>query len=202
MPRMESVPVPGDGPEPDTMSIHSDDSDNSDGSDNLFAGVPVDDLDTHLWEEDGERGPSVGELVLMLVDYISAHKLTQAAADDCWNLLRMACPPDKRPRAYSMVRGLVQRHLAHTLVKVDICINGCVAFHNCTSAKLAHYQYYDLDECPNPRCGASRWVRKKGKRVAARVLWWLPSKYYWRYMFSQPELVSRIANNRCPSQST
>lgn len=201
---MDSMLASGTEPEPAAMSVHSDDSDDDESIGGLFDDVKSEDnIDDHTWqaeEEGGVDGPSIAELVLMLVDYVSAHKLTQLAAEDCWNLLRIVCPPSTRPRGYNLVRGLVQRHLRHTLVKVDVCVNGCVAFYDCKSTKLLYYRYADLDECPT--CGACRYVRKQGQRVAARVMWWLPSKYYWQYIFSHPDIVPRLANDNCPSQST
>ena len=151
VPHMDSVQLPGSDSESayaaSEWSVSSDD-----GDEDIFVGTRADDgIDTPIWDgeegEDSTDGPTVGELILMLVDYVAAHKLTHAAAEGAWDLLRIACPPVRRPRAYHLVRGIIRQHLKHTLVQVDLCVDGCVAFFDCASPKLSHYQYAQV--CSN-----------------------------------------------------
>ena len=75
-------------------------------------------------------------------------------------------------------------------------MNDCCAFYNFKSKGFKSLQYAELDNCP--RCGFDRFVTcpKTGKQQNAKVMYYLPSRLYWEYLFSQQDVVMQLFNDR------
>ena len=205
---MGSDPVPA---QPGILDHHHEDSDSSSDSEsqNPFDREDIN-LDRSFYPP---NGVTFGEVLLSMMDLVAAHKLTNAAASDVWNLLGSVVPEGTDVGTFSLAEIILRAHMKDALVVnhrqrhththahtrpqvVPVCINDCVAFYDFQSPALQSMQNSQLDECP--RCQASRYVVCPIKRTRkdAKVMYYLPSYHYWQYLFGQPEVVMNLFNDR------
>ena len=155
---------------------------------------PFETVDTNgnLYAED-ENSITVGEVLLIMFDWVAAHKTTNRCTADVWNVLRAVVPPGTNPGTFAMAERILKAHLGDALVRIAVCRFDCIAYFNFKSEPFAHMQYADLQECP--MCGAARSVELRGKLVDAKVMYWFPSQRYWEYLFSDRDLVPHLYND-------
>lgn len=95
------------------------------------------------------------ELTLILIDLISAHKLTDSSAVDIWNVIRMLLPPEVDVKTFTQVKYILNQHHDRTRVLIDVCANDCIAYWDSTflpdPIRHAH-----RSKCPI--CNLSRYV--------------------------------------------
>ena len=150
------------------------------------------DVGTALYDQ--EPGSiTVGEIMLIMFDWVAAHKTTNACTSDVWSVLATVLPPGINPGTFAMAERILKAHLADALVIVAVCRYDCVAYFNFQSERFRHIQYADLEVCPV--CHKDRYVQFRGRRVEAKVMYWFPSHRYWEYLFSDPALVPHLYND-------
>jgi hypothetical protein len=123
----------------------------------------------------------------------------------CWEFGDYMRGPDTRDTAfpkYSQIERLVKKHREQTVIRVDCCINMCVAYWNPTHPQLQDPKYWNAHRsvCPNPKCREPRWIidPKSKKRIARRFFFYLPLKYWLQDFFTRAELVPSMANDIDP----
>jgi hypothetical protein len=148
---------------------------------------------------DVEDSITLGEIMLAMFDWVASHKSTKVATEDVWSMLRSVCPPGTSPGTYAMAEKIIKRHMADSVVIIDVCRHDCVAYFNYRSSAFAHLQYMELQECPV--CYSSRYVTMKGQLKPAKVMYWFPSAHYFQYLFSDKDIVHHLYNDLCCSTS-
>ena len=184
-----SAPEQGDAPEQGAPEQGDDGP-----ADDPFASV---DMNTPLYVNavDGIDGVVLGEILLIMFDWVAAHKTTGRCTKDVWSVLKAVCPPGTPVGTYAMAQTIVRHHLNGAVELVPVCRNDCCAFFNFKSENLCGMQYADLDACP--RCGTDRYVTcgVSGARKNAKVMYYLPTRLYWEFLFSLPEVSSQMYND-------
>jgi hypothetical protein len=137
---------------------------------------------------------TLGELLLVYFEWMSVHKVTDAAAKAVYNLLLMLLPPDTNAGSWSLSKKLLRKVCESRVVKIETCPNDCVAFIDCKHHKLRHYQHSHRSCCP--KCGADRWLtRADGRKRSAKVVYHLPAGPWLRDLFRDSEVAPFLASD-------
>lgn len=117
--------------------------------------------------EPGNDMPTLGVVMLQMLDWMSKHRPTLAAAEDAWKILASLC--GEGTPTFALIKSIIKKHLGQTIKKIDVCWHCCkVAYYDCKSPELRWHQYFKLDKCPE--CDAERWTTdKNGNKIARRV---------------------------------
>lgn len=144
---------------------------------------------------------TLGEVLLVMFDWVAAHKASNTSTADVWKILKALVPPGVVPGTFAVAERILRAHLIDAVVVIPVCRHDCIAFYNFKSETLKHLQYADLDRCPE--CKELRHVTdRKGKTKESKVMYWFPSQLYWDYMFSQPNLIQHLYNDLSCSVSS
>ena len=143
----------------------------------LFDNVP--NVDEPIHEGDGDvEYQKLGVILLQLLDWMTTHKCTDRSTEDVWKMLRSLLPDASRSDVptFSYIKRLISNHVDTTIEKIDMCINGCVAF----------YDYVNDAVCPPgramrklshrtrcPLCNEDRYIDIGGKQVSRYVFYYL-----------------------------
>jgi hypothetical protein len=137
---------------------------------------------------------TLGELLLVYFEWMSVHKVTNAAAKAVYSLLLMLLPPDTNAGSWALSKKLLQKVCESRVVKIDTCPNDCIAFIDCKHHKLRHYQHSHRRCCPT--CGADRWLTTAdGKTRSAKVVYHLPAGPWLRDLFRDAEVAPFLASD-------
>ena len=112
----------------------------------------------------GRAGLNEAELTLVLLDLLCAHKLTDSAAEDMWNVVKMLLPPDVDAKSFRTVKKILDDHRDKTVVRIDVCPNDCVAYWDSTYLATPVRNSYRT-KCPV--CGVPRYVDDPQVRSAS-----------------------------------
>ena len=178
----------GDGPGHDPPALHDDAqvrdpdasahaesdaelSDSASDSDTydplgLLGAVGVDEEEI---ERIGRGEVSPADITLLLLDLVSAHKLTDSAARDMWNVIRMIMPSDLEMKTFPQIKRILQDHQEKRVKRIEMCPNDCIAYWDSTHLSQ-RYQHAHRSKCP--KCGTSRYVidPQDGQLRARKVL--------------------------------
>ena len=103
----------------------------------------------------GRAGLSKAELTMVLLDLLCTHKLTDSAAGDMWNVVKMLLPPEVEVKSFRTVKKILDEHRDKTVVQIDVCPNDCIAYWDSTYLATPVKHAYRT-KCPT--CGTSRYV--------------------------------------------
>ena len=116
---------------------------------------------------------TLGELFLLYFEWMSVHKVTDACAKGVYTLMLLILPKETNAASYAISKGLLKKICEGRVKKIETCPNDHIAFIDCKSPKLAHYQHSHRRCCPV--CGADRWLTlASGKVKAAKTVYHLP----------------------------
>ena len=148
-----------------------------------------------------EEGKNVGkgklsssEIVLLFLDWMSAHKITDSAAKALWALLCILLPVDVKMPGFVHIKSILTKAEGRYCKRYDICPNDCVAYYD--SQHLATpYRHAHRFSCPV--CGQSRYVTdpKDGNLRPAKTVFFFPLAPYIRSLYSRPELVPHLLHD-------
>lgn len=136
---------------------------------------------------------SVESVLLLMLDWMAAHKVNHTVSAAIWSKLALVCPPNEHLGVYSKVRKLMELHENSSVFAWDACPAGCMVYKD-FGGSLAHHQYADLDACPYPSCGLPRFVRAGGVVKACHTIYHLPIAGYIQDLFARPDLVPYLKN--------
>jgi hypothetical protein len=92
----------------------------------------------------GTAGLSEGELALFVLDWIAAHKITDKAGKDIWNMIQCVLPEGTSMRTFWAVKKSMRAHELSSVVPIEICPNDCVAYFNSVHLKGVQYSSLSL----------------------------------------------------------
>ena len=82
---------------------------------------------------DGSDKPlTLSELIVYLLDIMTANKLTDAAGSDIWSLVRLLVPPNTPTKTFRSVKGILEKYEAATVQRLDVCPEDCIVYWDST----------------------------------------------------------------------
>lgn len=137
--------------------------------------------------------PSLGDVLLQTMDWVSKHKSTHSSASDMWDFIRTILPPGDKMGIYQSLRKILKYHRMETMEKVHVCVNMCVAFTNPKSQELSgpEFQNADADNCPV--CDQARYLADG--ETPRRVVYNHPIKFWLQDLFNRADIVPYLLNN-------
>jgi hypothetical protein len=130
----------------------------------------------------------LGEMLLMFFEVISVFKISDACAEAVYSLLLTILPPDSNAASWRLSKKLLKQVCTVRVKKIETCPNDHIAFIDCKSPKLAHYQHSHRTCCPI--CGADRWLTLADGTVrAAKTVYQLPVGPWLRDLFRDEEIA-------------
>lgn len=145
--------------------------------------------------------PTNGEIMITVLDWMTANKATETSAKHVWNLIRTLVPDTNLPE-WGILHSLLQVHKRSCLEKIDSCVCGRVAYFNPVNDELSNRQFADLDECPFEDCldmdgnRNKRYVlNEKNVQVPRNFFYYLPIGVWLEDLFKRPDLVPHLYND-------
>ena len=169
-----------------------DDGDEPPSEEDVFAADSL----FHNWDQPlGVAGGTLlGELLLYYFEWMGGHTVTDASAQAVCGILTLLLPKDHSFPAFHELKKMLQQVHKNNVVKVDLCPNDCIAFHNAKHQTYAHYQHAHRTKCP--KCGAARYLTdKKGKQVTAKVGYYFPMDDWMASNFKDKDLEQHRDND-------
>lgn len=117
--------------------------------------------------------PTLGEVILVVLDIATKNKQTDGVMEDAWAMLRLMLPGDENMESFNKVAVLLEAHIKGTLEIIHSCVNDCIGYFNCKSPELKHYMHAHRTFCP--KCGQTRYL--EGTKVPRKVFYYLPMGY-------------------------
>lgn len=134
---------------------------------------------------------TLGELLLLYFEWMTAHKVTDACARAVYNLLKCLLPEDSNAGSWALSQKLLKQVCESRTETIDICPNDCIAYIDCRHPKLAHYQHAHRTWCPS--CGSDRRVTVGGKTRATKTAYFFPVGPYIRDLYRDKSLGPLLA---------
>ncbi len=164
---------------------------------------PLFDLPGWNKPHDGNNGSgkTLAHIVYRFLDWSTGKKITSAAAKGAWDLTGImreeeaaALPP------YSRLESMLQKHREQTTVRVDCCVNMCIAYWNPTHPDLQTPDTMNAHRRVCPVCNEPRYITdpKTKKQIPRRIFFYLPLRYWLQDLFAKPDLVPEMANDLDP----
>lgn len=118
--------------------------------------------------------PTLGEIILAVLDVATKHKQTDGEQEDVWAMLRIMLPGDENMDSFNVVATLLKAHMNNSLKVVHTCVNDCIAYFNCASEQLQTYRHAHRTYCPT--CGEARYLEGSDK-LPRKVFYYMPMGY-------------------------
>lgn len=146
--------------------------------------------------EDDSDPPTLGEVLLTVLDWYSSHKQTYTSTEDLYSILEMVVPEGTTVGTFKQLRAVLDTHRLDTCQMYDACPKGCIVYHNFTGVMQSH-QYGDLDQCPY--CESQRYVGMGSLHRAAHVVYFFPIARFLKDLFSRADLCPYLDNRPSPT---
>ena len=148
---------------------------------------------------------TIAHKVFYFVDWMTKAKTSKTAALGAWDYARFTNPsPDGGPvlPPFATVDRLVQKHRNETMLRVDCCVDMCVAYWTPTHPKLQQPAHANEKLIFCPVCSKPRYILnpKTNEMVAQRQFFYLPFKYWQQDLFTKKEMIPSMANDLSPEQ--
>jgi hypothetical protein len=140
--------------------------------------------------------PTLGEVLLTVLDWYSSHKQTYTATEDLYKVLELVVPKGTTVGTFKQLRAVLDTHRLETCQMYDACPKGCMVYHNFTGVMQSH-QYGDLDQCPY--CESPRYVGMGSLHRAAHVVYFFPIARFLKDLFSRADLCPYLDNRPSPT---
>jgi hypothetical protein len=154
---------------------------------------------------EGEDQPSLGVVLVTMLDLMTKHKATDAIMKDFVGFLHGFVPEggENMPTFY-MLQSLLKRHMEGTVEgdvkaveKIEICVNTCIAFRDSNlPARAGQEQMHHAHRSYCHLCGENRYL--DDRRTPRRIYYFLPCAIYFQDLFMRPDLVDHLRNNTSP----
>jgi hypothetical protein len=106
-----------------------------------------------------------------------------------------------------MIASLLSSHKATSIIKMDACVCGRVAYYDPVNEELSNYRFADLTECPYEDCLDANKQRNQryvvneyGKSVPRNVFYYFPVAVWLQDLFKRPDLVPYLDNSLPPTE--
>jgi hypothetical protein len=151
---------------------------------------------TILERMEGEigKGQLTGAQVsLLLLDWMSSHKVTDAAARCVWSIVSALMPEDADMPSFYSVKERLRQFEEGAVRRIDICPNDCIAYYD-TIHLSGNFACKNSHRTKCPKCDVSRYVRdpKTGRDLPAKSIFHFPLKSYVRSLYDRPDLSAYL----------
>ena len=130
---------------------------------------------------------------VLLLDWASAHKVTDKAICGAWRIARLLCSSGgrSRMRSWESIKGALRAFEQHTMKTIEICPNDCVAFWNSDHLQTT-YRHAHRTRCPV--CGAKRYVTDPvdGRVKPVKVVYHFLLGPFIQGLFARPDIVKLL----------
>ena len=139
--------------------------------------------------------PKLGVVLLQLLDWMTTHKATDRASEDVWKMLASLLPAASDLPTFSYIKRMLTKYVDDTIEKIDMCVDGCVAFYDYKHPQLnrpgrMYSRLGHRTKCPV--CNEDRYVIVNGKQVPRKIFYYFPSHYFFKDLFKQKDLVQYL----------
>ena len=152
-----------------------------------------------------ENQPSIGVVLITVLDLMTKHKATDAVAKDLIALLNTLVAKENHMPTFYMMQSLLKRHMAGSadgktspaVEKIEVCVNMCIAFRDSLlplKKDSPLHQHAHRTYCPE--CLENRYL--DDRRTPRRVAYFLPCISYFQDLFMRPDLARHLKNNISP----
>ena len=134
------------------------------------------------------------EIILLFLDWMCKHKLTDSAAKDLWTLMSTFMPEGVDLPAFHVLKQVLSKSELKYVQRLDLCPNDCIVYWD--SKHLSRpYRHAHRDRCPV--CSQPRYVNdpKDGKQRSAKTIFFFPVENYVRSLFTRKDLVEHILHD-------
>ena len=97
------------------------------------------------------------------------------------------------------MKSILKSYKDETVIKIDCCVNNCVAFWDADRPELSRYKYAHLMVCPNPLCREPRYIMNNRRRMSRNHFFYFPLAKYFESLFKMTDIVPLISNDLDPS---
>jgi hypothetical protein len=153
VPLHSGLPAPMDASALEDDTSDDDDDDDDDDADPphpfaKYAGIDPD-------QEQAQITPL--EVIVMMLDWMHCHKVTDAALDDLWARLQMALGPTVPIATFEQARNIIKNFRLTHVTTVHLCVNDCIVFYDVQHIpEMMGHQHARRTHCPH--CNEPRWV--------------------------------------------
>ena len=140
------------------------------------------------------------QVLLLFLDWVSTHKVTDAAAQTVWGLLTACCPVGEDLPTFWAVKRMLQKSESRVVQRIDICQNDCIAYYN-TRHLPAGVASRNAHRTHCPECNAKRYIDDPvtGTKQAVKVVYHFPMAPFVRGLYARPDLVPHLFHD-CGNQ--
>ena len=143
-------------------------------------------------------GDRPGELTgahvtLILLDWMSSQKVSDAAARAVWSMVSALLPEDAEMPSFYSVKQRLRKYEDQAVRRIEICPNDCIAYYNTEHLTGAHAQrHVHRSRCPV--CATPRYVTdpKTGRTLPAKSMYHFPLAPFVRALHDRPELAKHL----------
>ena len=134
------------------------------------------------------------EASVLLLDWASAHKVSDKAISGAWRIARLLVSSSgtrSRMRSWDSIKKVLRQFEEHTMKTIDICPNDCVAFWNSEHLQPT-YHHAHRTKCPE--CGAARYVTDPvdGRVKPVKVVYHFLLGPFIQGLFARPDMVKHL----------
>ena len=117
----------------------------------------------------GESKLTPPEIILLFLDWMCKHKLTDSAAKDLWTLMSTFMPEGVDLPAFHVLKKMLSKSELKSVQRLDLCPNDCIVYWD-SKHLSSPYRHAHRDRCPV--CGQPRYVNdpKDGKQRSAKTI--------------------------------
>ena len=153
---------------------------------------------------EGEDQPSLGVVLVTMLDLMTKHKATDSIMRDMVAFLNSFVPKGENLPTFYMLQSLLKRHMEGTdegqsaaVELIDICVNTCIAFRDSNlPARAGQVPMHHAHRTYCPVCGENRYL--DDRKSPRRIFYFLPVAIYFQDLFMRPDLVDYLKNNTSP----
>ena len=146
-----------------------------------------------LDERIGRGGLTGAQLALLMMDWMTSHKVTDRAASSMWSILGACMAEGQDVPSFPAMKALFRRMKSSFVKRIEICPNDCIAYYNTTNltGDLAT-RHAHRTKCP--KCDTPRYVKdpKTNRDLPAKVIFHFPVASYIRALYKRAELVPHL----------
>jgi hypothetical protein len=135
------------------------------------------------------------EVVVLMLDLMTVHKLTDKSAEYAWKVLKV-CMPNVDVSTFWTAKNIVKKHFKGYVQRIDICVNDCIAFWDAKHMpQLSSYKHSHRSKCP--KCGEPRWLTEPHtkRNMSRKWVYFMPLAGFLSNIFRQPELVKHLLHD-------
>ena len=133
------------------------------------------------------------EVVVIMLDWMTTNKITDAGTEDMWRRLRLFVP-NVDTSTFETAKNLVKKHKDMSIQRIDICKNDCIAYWDCENIPEMKETYRHSHRTRCPVCGEPRYVKRNGVLLPRKVVYFTPIKHYLADLYRRTDLVPYLCS--------